>query len=177
MTHAIFVFRDKMHKLPSQEELLQRYAYDPFTGNLYHKVRVSNAMRENTLVCNADVQGYMRTKIKGKTYKLHRIIWKMVYNEEPNIIDHINRNKADNRITNLRSVTARENMWNKEKYDNLLIGVRVRKLRSGYAYYSYIRYNGKRYYLGKFATAEDARKRYLEVHNASCKELSLLRSY
>ena len=159
-----------MHQLPSQEELLKRYAYDPFTGNVYHRVRVSNAMRKNTIVSNVDVAGYLRTKIKGKAYKLHRIIWKLVYNEEPNIIDHINRNKSDNRIVNLRSVDTRTNIWNMQKFDGRLIGVWKRKSKNGYSYESYYRHNGKRYYLGTFKTEQDAHKRYMEVHNAPCKD-------
>jgi hypothetical protein len=55
-----------MNKLPSQEELLQRYAYDPFTGNVYHRIDVSNSIKANTVISNKCVVGYLRTKINGK---------------------------------------------------------------------------------------------------------------
>ena len=160
-----------MTPLPSQKELLQRYAYDPFTGLLYHRQRVSNSIKEDTAITNRDVSGYVRTKISGTAYKVHRIIWKMVFNEEPQIIDHINRNKADNRIINLRIVSLRENTWNKSVFDKQLVGSCRRKVKDGYVYDVYYRYNRKRHFIGTFANRIDAHNKYMEVHKTPCKDM------
>jgi hypothetical protein len=60
-------------------------------------------------------RGYREVKIARKAYKSHRIIWKMIYGNDPDVdkvIDHINRVKDDNRLCNLRLVTVTENNMN-----------------------------------------------------------------
>src|SRR5574343_1583488 len=48
-------------------------------------------------------KGYLRGSFFGKNYKAHRVVYALYYNEVPNIINHINRNRTDNRIDNLES--------------------------------------------------------------------------
>lgn len=64
--------------------------------------------------------GYWRVYINGKGYYLHRLIWMYHYGYFPNEIDHIDRNKSNNTIENLRAVTHKENqawMIGKSLYD------------------------------------------------------------
>ena len=64
--------------------------------------------------------GYMDCKLNCKLYKKHRIIaQQFIPNDEPDdkpFIDHINHNRTDNRIENLRWVSAKENSKNKSNY-------------------------------------------------------------
>lgn len=62
---------------------------------------------------------YRRIKIKGAQFQVHRLIWIMHNGFIPvdKVIDHINREQLDNRIENLRCVTHRQNMLNKEACD------------------------------------------------------------
>ena len=60
----------------------------------------------------------VQVRILGKSYYLHRIIFKMLTGEEPNLIDHINGNPTDNRIENLRSVDNQTNTRNAKKFFN-----------------------------------------------------------
>lgn len=62
--------------------------------------------------------GYTRCTIGKVRYMAHRIIWKMVHGEEPLEIDHIDGDRANNRIVNLRSVTAQVNAKNRKLYEN-----------------------------------------------------------
>ena len=57
-------------------------------------------------------KGYLEGSLLGKTVKAHRILWQMEFNEIPNIVDHINSIRSDNRIVNLRNVDLTENNRN-----------------------------------------------------------------
>ena len=62
-------------------------------------------------------RGYIRTSYLGEQYQLHRLIYTMHYGDIPEgmLIDHINRNRLDNRIENLRCVTPKGNQQNRSK--------------------------------------------------------------
>ena len=80
-------------------------------GNLIwknHKYKLKNGQVAGTKTAN----GYIRTEIKGKKYLNHRIIYLMYYGVLPEFIDHINGDKTDNRIENLREANAIQNQQN-----------------------------------------------------------------
>ena len=60
-----------------------------------------------------DDKGYKRCTINRVTYFQHRLIYLYHHGVWPNVCDHINQNKSDNRIENLRSVTFQENLLNR----------------------------------------------------------------
>lgn len=101
--------------------------------------------------------GYWVVGLKGEYWLVHLIIWVMHYgNEIPDdkMIDHINRNKADNRIENLRLVSMSHNTINSLKVD-LAEGVyHAGKLYPFRPYRASIKINGKRVDLGWFASRE-----------------------
>ena len=71
-----------------------------------------------------DKDGYLVIKIKGKQIKAHRLAWFLYYGKLPEKeIDHINRNRKDNRIKNLRECTRQENIENTNKKINIDTGV------------------------------------------------------
>lgn len=71
-----------------------------------------------------DKDGYLILKIKGRQFKAHRIAWFLYYGEFPRKnIDHINRDRSDNRIINLRDVCQAKNVENTTKKLNSNTGV------------------------------------------------------
>ena len=91
----------------------------------------------------------MHGMINSKPYKAHRVIWKMVYGSDPHYIDHINGDRTDNRISNLRSVTKAQNNRNKRLRSDNKSGV------TGVHWYNPrnkwrvdVRYNGKTKHIG-----------------------------
>jgi hypothetical protein len=97
--------------IPSIECLRQRLKYDPETGAIVC-VKTGRAR-----MGNLSTAGYLRGKVKGKVLYAHRVAWALHHGAWPeHSIDHINRDKTDNRIVNLRDVLHAENMKNKSVY-------------------------------------------------------------
>lgn len=97
-------------------------------------------------------KGYLVIKIFGKSYLAHRLAWIYVTGETPMQIDHVNRNKEDNRIANLRNVTNSINHKNMPKQENNKSGVTgVSFCSSRGIWMAYIHRDKKRAYLGRFA--------------------------
>jgi len=120
--------------LLNHESLKELLHYDPETGKLFWKFRdVKWFKNKNQGSCNqwnsknAGKQafcclnlnsGYLCGCIFGKTYLTHRIIWFYLYGEWPEIVDHINGIKLDNRLINLRNVDTKTNSMNRSIYSN-----------------------------------------------------------
>ena len=98
--------------LPTLEYLLSIFEYR--NGKLYWKVKFTKRINLGDRAGNDKSDGYRYITIDKKTYKEHRIIWKLLTGNEPNIIDHINKITNDNRIENLRSVSISINGKNME---------------------------------------------------------------
>ena len=58
--------------------------------------------------------GYVHVKIDHKAYKLHRLVFLLHHGYLPEIVDHIDGNKANNRIENLRGATKSQNSMNQK---------------------------------------------------------------
>lgn len=105
--------------------------------------------------------GYGRVNFiyRQKQYniKSHQFIWYIVNREIVDCIDHINGNKLDNRIDNLRSVTKQENSFNKVTSKGYWWSKDKKK------WCSYIWVNQKKIHLGYFVNEVDARQTYLEA--------------
>ncbi len=99
------------HALPSREALNLSFLYSK--GDLFYRHTIGRGIA-GEVVGTPTSRGYLRTKIGGKGYFVHRIIWKLLNGNEPLEIDHINGDSLDNRITNLRSVSRSVNMKNQK---------------------------------------------------------------
>ena len=110
-------------------------------------------------------KGYrlVRIRIGGKAVRLriHRVIWALHYGSWPGELDHRDRDKQNNRISNLRLATRTRQMQNTAHAppQTLLVGA----YPNGSGFCSRISVDGQDRYLGQFATAEEASKAYLEA--------------
>jgi hypothetical protein len=116
-----------MRKVFNIELLCQLVRHDAASGTIYwlHRPETMFARRqdflrwngrfEGRLAFNAPVgQGYLGGRIHNKNFFAHRVIWALQYGEWPDRdIDHINGDRADNRILNLRLATRAENARNR----------------------------------------------------------------
>lgn len=93
-------------------------------GCLYWKDKPNKKLPAGTCAGSPDKDGYILITINGKKYKAHRLIYIMHYGAQPDTIDHIDRNRANNKIENLRSVSLQENAQNMGMYSNNKSGIK-----------------------------------------------------
>ena len=97
----------------TQKRLKELLKYSPDTGELVWVAQSSNRIKVGEVAGTMLTNGYLNISIDGQRYRAHRLAWLYVYGDLPiNQIDHINRNKIDNRIVNLREVSNKENHRN-----------------------------------------------------------------
>lgn len=144
------------------ELLRSLFRYDAETGEIFKKVGHETA------------HGYERVMVFGKPIQLHRLAWALVHGEWPqDHIDHMNGDRKDNRLSNLRHVTNTVNRQNERRprsnNKSGFLGVSWSKAMKKWT--ARIHFNGKHHFLGYFDTAEDAHAAYLEakrVHHSGC---------
>jgi len=140
-----------MNELPSLATLNDLFIYNPINGKLYNKTSRPRG-RKGAETGTDHSGGYRRLKLDYKYYLVHRVIWKMVTGKEPAPeIDHINHQRGDNRMENLREVTRSENQQNASKRkDNVsgVTGVYWDKATSRWK--AEVQVEGNRIYLGYF---------------------------
>ncbi len=146
-----------MRPNPTIATLHQLLRYEPETGKLFWRERNRNLTGlEAGGIASPD--GYRRVRINGQIRLAHRVIFAMVYGEWPPAqVDHINGNRADNRLPNLRAVQQAANLRNKGRYRNNqsgCTGVHWCKVTARWA--AAIQKDGRRVTLGRFVTLEDA---------------------
>src|SRR5215510_1403832 len=91
-------------------ELKKLLSYDEKTGLFRWRVPRKGSERGRVGSYNL---GYIDIRLLGRKYWAHRLAWFYVYGRWPSLLDHINRVKSDNRISNLREVSQKENCNNR----------------------------------------------------------------
>lgn len=97
-------------------------------------------------------EGYRCVNIEGRQYKTHRLIFLMFNGYLPPLVDHIDRNKLNNKIDNLREATKSENAINSERWDKG--GASFKSDRGKWR--AYIRENNKQKFLGYYNSRQEA---------------------
>lgn len=141
------------------QELLEIMDYDPETG-IFVWSKPRPKIQVGQRVGYKHYKGYLNTEILGKFYSLHRLAWFYVYGEWPSDqLDHINCQKDDNRIANLRLADPFKNQHNRPLGRMNTSGFKgVRPIAGRFD--AYITAHKKHYYLGRFDTPEQAHAAY-----------------
>lgn len=105
----------------TQERLHEMFEYRD--GNLYRKISLGRT-KSGDKVGFVNGKGYVAVNIDNKCIGLHRIIWMMQHGEMPLLIDHIDGNRQNNKISNLRLADRFGNAQNKRMHRNNTSGVK-----------------------------------------------------
>ncbi len=121
---------------------------------------VLNTTTQRLLKPNTDNRGYLRVSLSGKTCRIHRLVASSFLDNTENkpSVDHINNDKLDNRLVNLRWATAQENGRNCGLTKNNTSGIKGVSLESAKMLWKVIIRNesGKKLHVGYFKNKEDA---------------------
>lgn len=144
----------------SLETIKDFLSYDQFSGEFRWVARRGN-IQAGTLAGCVTKKGYVVIKFNRLHYA-HRLAWLFVYGRMPKMLDHINGNRADNRIANLRLANHQQNMANsRRRRSGSKSGFRGVEIRSGIKRYrAYICIDYKKVRLGDFVSADDAARAY-----------------
>jgi len=145
------------------------FEYDKETGNLIWKTRPTNNVKAGDIAGSETEKGYIRIAINHKKYRAHRLVFLMHKGYLPKTLDHINGDRKDNRIENLRPATLAQNAQNrdissrnKSGYKGVYWTKQTKKWRAE------IETSGERLHLGYFDNVEEAaevvRKAREELH-------------
>jgi hypothetical protein len=144
----------------TREELHERFYLDD-DGNLRNRISTHYKMKVGDIAGCVHHEGYRRVRLKGKQYVAHRIVYFMHTGEQPEMLDHVNGDKLDNRIENLRPATSAQNCKNKKSHNgssSKYLGVnwhsRMKRWQAN------IRVDGKLRHLGYFHYETEAAKAY-----------------
>ena len=153
----------KLNDVITQEELKKYFTYDEKTGKFYHKTNYGKG-RIGQEAGTINKKGYLIIGFGNQSYRAHKLAWLYVYGYLPELqIDHIDRNKLNNAISNLREVTNTENHHNMGVQSNNKSGCSgVIFNKQNKKWRSYIKCDKKQIELGSFDTYENAiRARHL----------------
>lgn len=138
------------------KELL-RYDPDSLSGLVWVK-DMNGGAYANQVAGSLHPDGYWLLTLGGKKYMAHRVVMHLVtgFNLQSKLeIDHKDRDRSNNNVSNLRVVTSLQNSQNKGDYKNNTSGIKGVVSR-GNSWRAFISYNGKRTWLGTFSSLFEA---------------------
>lgn len=140
------------------KELLE---YNPDTG-IFVWIKDKGSVKAGDIAGGKTCNGYITICVDGEAILAHRLAWFYAFKEWPEKgIDHINRDRSDNRLDNLREADQTLNNFNNSlRSDNTIGHKGVYKHGSGYR--ARVTNKGKNYNLGTFETIEEANSKVIE---------------
>jgi hypothetical protein len=141
----------------TQDELKTCLIYNPDTGEFFHK-RTNGPTKSGMRAGTINGQGYRQISVQGVIMTAGRLAWLYVHGQiPPEDIDHINRNRADDRLVNLRILSRRENVQNTKVPSSNTTGTKgVSRCSRSKRWISSITFDGVVYRLGRFVNIADA---------------------
>ena len=142
----------------TQKELKELFKYSPSIGEFTRVVTTGNRSKAGAIAGSLGVSGYLQISINRKIYKAHRLAWLYEYGEMPKgQIDHIDHNRSNNKIVNLRIVCHQDNGKNQKLRRNNKSGFNgVFWHPECSKWMASVKVDGKSKYLGLFNELSDA---------------------
>jgi len=148
----------------SYDEVVTHLQYSPSTGILIRLKSKSKRVKPGDIAGYIRKDGYVGLSLLCNEYLAHRIAWLLYYKEWPtDEVDHIDGNRANNKINNLRLSNRYDNNRNRHgpTKANKLGVLGVHQHTSG-RYVARVRHKGESLYVGIFDSPEEAHAAYLE---------------
>lgn len=148
----------------TREEIQNVLDYDEISGIFTWKYAARPNLSVGSIAGYVNKNGYRVIMIKHKSYMAHRLAWLYKFGIFPKLfIDHIDGDRLNNAISNLRDIDNKMNRQNQRKpmsnnrsgFLGVVFIKKINKFRAN------IQHNGIQYSLGCFSTAEDAHNAYL----------------
>lgn len=147
----------------TQDMVRDALDYNPTTGWFTWRKKVASKVVIGRRAGTRGAQGYRQITLYGNQVLEHRMVWFWVHGEWPDLVDHINLNKTDNRVANLRKASHFENACNARAHrDNPNKRKGIWRTKSG-RWQAMITVNKKRLFLGAYGTPEEAAAAYDEA--------------
>lgn len=144
----------------TQSDLRQMFLYDP--GGFFIRQKSVRGGKVGVRVGALSGCGYIYLSVRNHRYRLHRLVWLFHHGRMPDgIVDHINGDKSDNRIENLRLATVSQNKANEKLRQDNSSGFKGAKPHNG-RWQARIAENGVRRSLGYYDTPEEAHAAYVK---------------
>jgi len=175
----------------TRNKIISKFSYDPISGELRRLTKRFGLLLPGDIVGTVKKfknRKYLLVKIKNRQYRVHVLVWLIVYSEWPSTdIDHIDHDGTNNKLDNLRLVTRKVNLQNSNRSIKNKSGVTgVCFYKSTNQWLAFIGVNGKNKRLGLFDDIEDAitarhnaelMYEYHPNHGLNASEISSLRTF
>lgn len=148
----------------THKRLLEVLRYDPETGEFRRLIPMQCRGKVGELLGCVVPSGYVRIGIDGEQIYAHRLAWFYMHGSWPqHHIDHIDGDRENNRLCNLRDVSQRINLQNRRalQASGKLLGTSFCRRTSRWR--ATIRTDGKQRSLGYFNSEQEAHQRYLDA--------------
>jgi hypothetical protein len=157
----------------SSLDLQELFSYDVVSGVLTWKVSKGRA-KPGDVAGTQHNKGYLSAEVDGTAYLVHRLAWCMYFGEWPNgFIDHVNLDKQDNRIENLRIAYRSSNNCNQFVRADNTSGVKGVSWHARVGkWQARVQVRSKRTHIGYFDSLEQAEQAAIAVRSTQHKEFA-----
>jgi len=153
----------KKRRRVTHARLCEVLDYDDETGEFYWRKRMSPRAGPGQIAGMRNRDGYRFIAIDGRIYPAHRLVWLYMTGKwRSGVIDHRDGDPSNNRWDNLRPATRSQNCANRRIPRHNTCGLKGVSLHRG-KYDALICKKGRKYYLGRFSTAQEAHAAYAEA--------------
>jgi len=149
----------------SQARLKELLHYAPETGVFTRLVNRGGRARVGAIAGSKEAHGYWQIGVNGKNYKAHQLAWLYTYGQFPGeAIDHIDFDLRNNRIANLRLLSAKQHVEHRRHNKNNTSGLRgVCFCKMTGRWIAQIKSDYKYIWLGRFTTKDAAHAAYRQA--------------